>query len=95
MLIISYKDKTIRLTYTKDSNKFLSPTTLALRYGKGGKQFVRDVLGIKPKRPEFPPEQRKKLLNIDSIIASTKSSPERQLEEIEMQTVETVEENLT
>ena len=94
-LAISYKDKTIRLTYTKDSNKFLSPTTLALRYGKGGKQFVRDVLGIKPKRPKFPPEQRKKLLNIDSIIASTKSSPERQLEEIEMQTVETVEENLT
>ena len=93
-LAISYKDKTIRLTYTKDSNKFLSPTTLALRYGKGGKQFVRDVLGIKPKRPEFPPEQRKKLLNIDSIIASTKSSPERQLEEIEMQTVEQVEESL-
>ena len=93
-LAISYKDKTIRLTYTKDSNKFLSPTTLALRYGKGGKQFVRDVLGIKPKRPEFPPVQRKKLLNIDSIIASTKSSPERQLEEIEMQTVKQVEEGL-
>ena len=93
-LAISYKDKTIRLTYTKDSNKFLSPTTLALRYGKGGTQFVRDVLGIKPKRPEFPPQQRKKLLNIDSIIASTKSSPERQLEEIEMQTVKQVEEGL-
>ena len=93
-LAISYKDKTIRLTYTKDSNKFLSPTTLALRYGKGGTQFVRDVLGIKSKRPEFPPEQRKKLLNKDSIIASTKSSPERQLEEIEMQTVKQVEESL-
>ena len=36
----------------------------------------------------------KKLLNIDSIIASTKSSPERQLEEIEMQTVKQVEEVL-
>ena len=91
-LAISYKDKAIRLTYTKDSNKFLSPRTLALRYGKGGTQFVRDVLGIKPKRPEFSPEQRKKLLSIDSIIASTKSSPERQLEEIEMQSVEQVEE---
>ena len=59
-LAISYKGETIRLTYTKDSNKFLSPTTLALKYGKGGTQFVRDVLGIKLKRPEFPPEQRKK-----------------------------------
>ena len=93
-LAISYKGETIRLTYTKDSNKFLSPRSLALKYGKGGTQFVRDVLGIKPKRPEFPPEQRKKLLNIDSIINSTKSSPERQLEEIEMQTVEQVEESL-
>ena len=49
-LAISYKDETIRLTYTKGPNKFLSPTTLALRYGKGGKQFVRDVLGIKKKK---------------------------------------------
>ena len=94
-LAISYKDKTIRLTYTKDSNKFLSPKTLALRYGKGGTQFVRDVLGIKPKQPEIQPEQRKELLEINKTIDSTKSSPERQLEEIEMQTVETVEENLT
>ena len=93
-LAISYKDKTIRLTYTKDSNKFLSPKTLALRYGKGGTQFVRDVLGIKPKQPEIQPEQRKELLEINKTIDSTKSSPERQLEEIEMQTVEQVEEGL-
>ena len=93
-LAISYKDKTIRLTYTKDSNKFLSPKTLALRYGKGGTQFVRDVLGIKPKQPEIQPEQRKELLEINKTIDSTKSSPERQLEEIEMQTVEQVEESL-
>ena len=41
--------------------------------------------------PEIPPEQRKELLKIDKTIASTKSSPERQLEEIEMQTVEQVQ----
>ena len=90
-LAISYKDKTIRLAYTKDSNKFLSPKTLALRYGKGGTQFVRDDLGIKPKQPEIQLEQRKELLEINKTIDSTKSSPERQLEEIEMQTVEQVE----
>ena len=88
-LAISYKDKTIRLAYTKDSNKFLSPKTLALRYGKGGTQFVRDVLGIKLKQPEIQPEQRKELLEINKTIDSAKSSPERQLEE--MQTVEQVE----
>ena len=93
-LAITYKGKTYRLTLVKNPNKFLSPGTLKLMYGKGGTQFVRDVLRIKPKRPEFPPEQRKKLLNIDSLIAATKSSPERQLEEIEMQTVEQVEEGL-
>ena len=90
-LAISYKDKTIRLTYTKDSNKFLSPTTLALRYGKGGTQFV---LGIKEKPIVIPPLQRKDLLEINKTIDSTKSSPERQLEEIEMQTVKQVEEGL-
>ena len=50
-LAISYKGKTIRLSYTKNSNEFLSPTTLALRYGKGGMHFVRNVLGIKIKLP--------------------------------------------
>ena len=67
-LAISYKDKTIRLTYTKDSNKFLSPTTSALRYGKGGTQFVRDVLGIKEKPIVIPPLQRKDLLEINKTI---------------------------
>ena len=67
-LAISYKDKTIRLTYAKDSNKFLSPKTLALRYGKRGKQFVRDVLGIKEKPIVIPPLQRKDLLEINKTI---------------------------
>ena len=45
-LAISYEGETYRLTFEKDPNKFLSPTTLTLRYGKGGTQFVRDVFGI-------------------------------------------------
>ena len=96
-LFIKYEEKYFRLTQKNNSNKFLSYSTLIQSYGT---QFVRDVLGIKPKqlgikpkRPEFPPKQRKKLLDIDSIIASTKSSPERP-ESIEMQTVEQVEEGL-
>ena len=57
-LAITYKGETIRLTYKKDPNKFLSPRSLALRYGKGGVAFVRDVLGIKAKAIEIPPLQR-------------------------------------
>ena len=91
---IIYKGETIWLSHIRNTSQFLSPKTLALRYGKGGKQFVRDVLGIKPKQPEIQPEQRKELLEINKTIDSTKSSPERQLEEIEMQTVEQVEEGL-
>ena len=90
-LFMNYDDKDYRLTKKNNANEFLSYSTLIQSYGT---KFVRDVLGIKPKQPEFPPEQRKELLNIDSIINSTKSSPERQLEEIEMQTVEQVEEGL-
>ena len=93
-LAITYKGKTYRLTYTKNPNKFLSPDTLALRYGKGGTQFVRDVLGIKEKTIVIPPLQRKDLLEINKTIDSTKSNPERQLEEIQMQTVKQVEEGL-
>ena len=89
-LAISYKDKTYRLTFEKDPNKFLSPTTLALRYGKGGTQFVRDVLGIKIKPIVIPPLQRKEHLKTDKTIASTKSKPELE-ESIEMQTVEQVQ----
>ena len=92
---IIYKGETIWLSHIRNTSQFLTPKTLALRYRKGGTQFVRDVLGIKPKQPEIQPEQRKELLEINKTIDSTKSSPERQLEEIEMQTVETVEENLT
>ena len=92
-LAITYKDKTIRLTYTKDPNQFLSPKTLALMYGEGGTHFVRDVLGIKVKPPEIPPIQRKELYKISETIASTNSSPERQ-ENIEMQTIEQFQENL-
>ena len=61
-LAITYKGKTYRLTLEKNPNKFLSPSTLKIMYGKGGTQFIRDVLGIKPKQPEIQPEQRKELL---------------------------------
>ena len=84
----NYRDKCI------NSHKTGQGCSTPLRYGKGGTQFVRDVLGIKPKQPEIQPEQRKELLEINKTIDSTKSSPERQLEEIEMQTVEQVEEGL-
>ena len=96
-LFIKYEEKYFRLTQKNNSNKFLSYSTLIQSYGT---QFVRDVLGIKPKqlgikpkRPEFPPKQRKRLLNVDSIITSTKSRPELQ-ESIEMQTVEQVQADL-
>ena len=93
-LAITYKGKTYRLTYTKNPNKFLSPDTLSLMYGKGGTQFVRDVLGIKVKDPIIiPPLIRKELSEVNKTIDSTKSSPERP-ESIEMQTVEQVEESL-
>ena len=90
-LFINYKGENIRLTHVKNANQFLSPITIATNFGKGGRQFVGDVLGIKSKPPEIPPEQLKELLKIDKTIASTKSSPGRQLEEIEMQTVEQVQ----
>ena len=93
-LIITYNGKEIRLTQAKNRNKFLSPRSLASMYGEGGVSFVGDVLGIKAKPPEIPPLQRKELNKISETIASTNSSPERQLEEIEMQTVEKVEEKL-
>ena len=35
------------LAYETNFNKFYSPKTIALQYGKGGTQFVRDFLGIK------------------------------------------------
>ena len=89
-LFINYKGENIRLTHVKNANQFLSPSKIATNFGKGGTQFVRDVLGIKSKPPEIPPEQRKELLKIDKTIASTKSSPELE-ESIEMQTVEQVQ----
>ena len=84
------KVKHTYLHLKKDPNKFLSPRSLAIKYGKGGTQFVRDVLGIKVKPIVIPPLQRKELLKFDKRIASTKSSPELE-ESIEMQTVEQVE----
>ena len=59
-------------------------------YGEGGTHFVRDVFGIKAKAPAV---HLKELLKISKTIASTNSSPERQ-ENIEMQTIEQVEEDL-
>ena len=92
-LAITYKGKTYRLTRKNNPNKFLSPNTLQLMYGKGGTQFVRDVLGIKVDDIIIPPVLSKELHKINKTIASTKSSPERP-ESIEMQTVEQVEEGL-
>ena len=92
-LAITYKGKTIRLTRVSNPNKFLAPGTLQLMYGKGGTQFVRDVLGIKVDEIIIPPVIRKELSVINKTIAATKSSPERP-ESIEMQTVEQVEESL-
>ena len=89
-LAITHNDKTIRLSFAKNPNQFLSPKTLALMYGEGGTHFVRDVLGIKAKAPAV---HLKELLKISETIASTNSSPERQ-ENIEMQTIEQVEEDL-
>ena len=86
-LFITYEGKDFRLTQKNNPNKFLSYSTLIQNYGT---QFVRDVLSIELKKPEIPPKQCKKLLNIDSIIASTKSRPELE-ESIEMQTVEQVQ----
>ena len=80
---INYKGKTIWLSHIRNTSQFLTPKTMASQYGRGGTQFVRDVLGIKPKQPEIQPEQRKELLEINKTIDSTKSSPERQLEEID------------
>ena len=89
-LFMNYDGKDYRLTKKNNANEFLSYSTLIQSYGT---KFVRDVLGIEPKQLKFPPKQRKKLLNIDSIITSTKSRPELE-ESIEMQTVEQVEEGL-
>ena len=87
-LFMNYDSKDYRLTKKNNANEFLSYSTLIQSYGT---KFVRDVLGIKLKQPEIQREQRKELLEINKTIDSTKSSPERQLEEIEMQTVEQVQ----
>ena len=85
------------IAHESNTNKFYSPKTIAAWYGKGGTQFVRDVLGIKNwDNPieKMPPEAEAALAKTSETIASTNSSPERQ-ENIEMQTVKQVEENLT
>ena len=94
---IIYKGETIWLTHIRNTSQFLTPKTIASKYGKGGTQFVRDVLGIKNwDNPieKMPPEAEASLAKTSETIASTNSSPERQ-ENIEMQTVKQVEENLT
>ena len=87
----------VYLARENNFNKFYSPRTIALQYGKGGTQFVRDFLGIKnwdnPIK-KIPPKAEASLAKTSETIALTNSSPERS-EDIEMQTVETVEENLT
>ena len=87
----------VYLAHKANFNKFYSPRTIALQYGKGGTQFVRDRLGIKnwdnPIK-KLPPKAEAALAKTSETIALTNSSPERS-EDIEMQTIETVEENLT
>ena len=94
---VNYKDKTIWISHKKDTSQFLTPRTMASQYSKGGTQFVRDVLGIRnwdnPIK-KMPPKAEASLAKTSETIALTNSSPERS-EDIEMQTVETVEENLT
>ena len=92
-----FNGERVQLTLQTNSNKFYSPRTIAIHYGKGGTQFVRDVLGIKNwKNPieKMTPKAEAALAKTSETIASTNSSPERS-EDIEMQTAETVEENLT
>ena len=94
---VNYKDKTIWISHIRNTSQFLTPRTMASQYGKGGTQFVRDVLGIKnwdnPIK-KIPPKAEASLAKASETIALTNSSPERS-EDIEMQTIETVEENLT
>ena len=93
---IIYKGETIWISHIRNTSQFLTPRTMASQYGKGGTQFVRDVLGIKNWDSPYtmPPKAEASLAKTSETIALTNSSPERQ-ENIEMQTVETVEENLT
>ena len=89
--------KRVYIAHETNANKFYSPKTIAAWYGKGGTQFVRDVLGIKNwDNPieKMTPKAEAALAKTSETIALTNSSPERP-EDIEMQTVETVEENLT
>ena len=89
--------KEVYLTYGLNKDRFYSPKTIAKEYGKGGTQFVRDVLGIKnwdSPIKKMPPKAEAPLAKVSKTIALTNSSPERS-EDIEMQTIETVEENLT
>ena len=100
-LCVDYRRDTgfarVYLAHKTNFNKFHLPRTIAAQYGNGGTQFVRDFLGIKnwdnPIK-KIPPKAEAALAKTSETIASTNSSPEHQ-ENIEMQTVETVEENLT
>ena len=56
---IIYKGETIWLSWLRNPSQFLLPDTIAQKYGKGGTQFVRDVLGISVKPLELRPKQRK------------------------------------
>ena len=92
---ITYQSKTIWLTYLRNPSQFASPKTIALAYGRGGTHFVRDFLGITnfDNPDKRSPQAEALLAKTSETIASTNSSPERQ-ENIEMQTIEKVEENL-
>ena len=100
-LCVDYRQDTgfkrVYLAHKANFNKFYLPRTKAAQYGKGGTQFVRDRLGIKnwdnPIK-KIPPKAEASLAKASKTIALTNSSPERS-EDIEMQTIETVEENLT
>ena len=73
---IIYKGETIWLSHIKNTSQFLTPKTIASKYGKGGTQFVRDVLGIKNWDSPYtmPPKAEASLAKTSETIASTNSS---------------------
>ena len=94
-VFLKYKGKNIRLTSTQNPNKFLALSTIQIQFGKGGTAFIRDVLGVNgyggSGAPKLSSEQRQTL---NEIASETVESPDLP-EQIEMQRVETVEQQLT
>ena len=45
-IFVEYIEKKTRLTVAGNPRKFLAPSTIARKYGKGGTSFVRNILGV-------------------------------------------------